>query len=156
MSLNMKRHIHESNLIEGYDDKRADQDSLDAWRWLNQYPRLDNHIIEKLQKKITTFQDDLRPDWRGYYRDLSNQQVYIGGHPAMNAAFVRQAMDNWLICWPLRSPKENHIAFEKIHPFVDGNGRTGRMLMWWQEAHSGQKPTLIKYEKRLEYYAWFS
>ena len=54
-------------------------------------------------------------------------------------------------------PKEMHIRFEKIHPFVDGNGRTGRILMWWHEIKNGQEPTLIRSNEadRHYYYQWF-
>lgn len=38
---------------------------------------------------------------------------------------------------------------------VDGNGRTGRMLMWWQEIQQGKEPTLITFNNRREYYDWF-
>jgi len=49
----------------------------------------------------------------------------------------------------------DHIHFEKIHPFVDGNGRMGRILMNWQRVKVGLQPLIIWASERQAYYAWF-
>ena len=45
-----------------------------------------------------------------------------------------------------------HAEFVRIHPFVDGNGRTSRMLMNYQLMSDGFLPVSISKENRLEYY----
>jgi len=52
--------------------------------------------------------------------------------------------------------KEWHIIFEDIHPFEDGNGRTGRILMNIQRLKI-KLPLLIIHEgeEQREYYKWF-
>jgi hypothetical protein len=36
------------------------------------------------------------------------------------------------------TPYENHLAYETLHPFTDGNGRSGRALWAWQMIQKGQ------------------
>ena len=45
-----------------------------------------------------------------------------------------------------------HAEFVKIHPFVDGNGRTSRIIMNYQLLKNGFLPISIKKEDRLKYY----
>jgi len=45
-----------------------------------------------------------------------------------------------------------HAEFVKIHPFMDGNGRTARMIMNYQLMSDGWLPADIKKEDRLDYY----
>jgi len=44
-----------------------------------------------------------------------------------------------------------HIAFEHIHPFPDGNGRVGRALIVWSCLESDMPPAVIPVERRKEY-----
>ena len=44
-----------------------------------------------------------------------------------------------------------HIAFEHIHPFPDGNGRVGRALIVWSCLESDMLPAVIPVERRKEY-----
>lgn len=155
----MYQHVHNSNLIEGYDSVVADEMSLLAWDWLIRtapplHDELSDGTICRVQKQIVNFQTDLRPDWRGYYRDLSGQRVWIAGREGLDPKKIKSAMKGWLISLDYTHPKQAHIEFEHIHPFVDGNGRTGRMLMWWHEL-SKLPVSLIKYENRKDYYRWF-
>jgi len=46
---------------------------------------------------------------------------------------------------------EFHILFERIHPFADGNGRVGRLLMAYQTIQNNIIPPLIKNESRDKY-----
>ncbi len=46
---------------------------------------------------------------------------------------------------------DQHLRFERIHPFADGNGRTGRALIIWSCLHEGLIPIIIEKEQRKAY-----
>ena len=91
--------------------------------------------------------------------------VYVGGQSTLNAIKIPEAIESWLkdVAISIKIPGKNgnhikldHITYEKIHPFVDGNGRTGRIFMNWQRIKAGL-PILIIHEgeEQKEYYKWF-
>lgn len=48
---------------------------------------------------------------------------------------------------------EHHVELERIHPFIDGNGRCGRLLLTYEFISLGLLPVDIRYEERARYYA---
>ena len=48
-----------------------------------------------------------------------------------------------------------HLEFESIHPFIDGNGRTGRLLMNFELMKNGYPPINVKFTDRKRYYDAF-
>lgn len=152
--LKLSKHFHESNLIEGFDSKEADQCVADAWEYIKEAPRLNMGRIKQVQYHCVKHQDDLTSADKGKFR---KDIVYIGGRATQPPIVAKlqlqdliQDINNGQI-----PPKEAHVRFERIHPFTDGNGRTGRILMWWHELQLGQEPTLITKEKVSDYYEWF-
>jgi len=53
---------------------------------------------------------------------------------------------------PIERACRVHIDFVAIHPFIDGNGRTSRLLMNFELMKSGFPPVVIKVKDRLAYY----
>ena len=53
---------------------------------------------------------------------------------------------------PIELAAWTHAEFVRIHPFVDGNGRTSRLLMNYQLMSQGFLPISVDKEKRLDYY----
>lgn len=53
---------------------------------------------------------------------------------------------------PITRAAELHTRFVKIHPFVDGNGRTARLLLNFELMKAGYPPAIIRKEDRLAYY----
>lgn len=48
-----------------------------------------------------------------------------------------------------------HLLFEDIHPFIDGNGRTGRLILNLELIKAGMLPINIKFTDRGKYYTCF-
>lgn len=145
--------IRQSNLIEGIDDGLQDARSMGAWAWLSNQIRISEPILLDLHRGITI--DQLSRAESGHYRTVG---VTVGGRVCPPAINVPYLITDWLqnmAFYSDHTPKELHVEFEKIHPFIDGNGRTGRMLMWWHELKLGQQPTLILNDKKGDYYEWF-
>lgn len=55
----------------------------------------------------------------------------------------------------IESAAEFHLRFEGVHPFIDGNGRTGRLLLNLELIKAGLLPVNVKYSDRRKYYACF-
>lgn len=146
-------HIQQSNLIEGVDDIDEDIRSLEAWAFIIHQKKLTHANIMALHRMIMLKQ--LSDNEAGHMRKVP---VMVGGRLCPSPYLAEQMLNNWILDmanWRALGTKAMHIRFEHIHPFVDGNGRTGRMLMWWHERMLGLEPTLIKYSKREDYYKWF-
>ncbi|HDL5464269.1 TPA: Fic family protein [Mannheimia haemolytica] len=56
---------------------------------------------------------------------------------------------------PIEAISWLHLAFESIHPFIDGNGRTGRLLINFELLKQGYLPIDIKFTNRAQYYQCF-
>lgn len=94
----------------------------------------------------------------GIYR---NQEVRISGAgftpPAGNEMYMQiKCFYEDLKCKTDLNPIElaawTHAEFVRIHPFIDGNGRTSRLLMNYQLMLQGFLPVSVDKEKRLDYY----
>lgn len=71
-----------------------------------------------------------------------------------NAVLAEQGQFNWIELF--HNLAKHHIEFENIHPFVDGNGRTGRLLLIYEMISLGLLPVDVRYEERDRYYAAIS
>lgn len=101
----------------------------------------------------------INDNYAGNYRD---QQVIIAGakHIPPEPFLIKEKMEN-LIKWydsdaqrlhPIERAAMLHVIFVGIHPFIDGNGRTSRLLLNLELMKNGYPPIVIRTENRFKYY----
>lgn len=66
--------------------------------------------------------------------------------------FISEYQNNWQDYHPVVRATLLHGEFVKIHPFIDGNGRTSRLLLNFELMRDGYPPIIIKNEYRSKYY----
>lgn len=72
--------------------------------------------------------------------------------PELMQKLVQEYNQEWKSYHPIIQACLTHGEFVKVHPFIDGNGRTARLLLNFVLLHSGYPPIVIKKESRLKYY----
>ena len=118
--------------------------------------RLSEYSIKQIHSLILKNIDD---ENKGKYRTTN---VIISGaeHKPPQSFEVQSKMEEFIKNYnekvtklhPIELASFVHIEFVKIHPFLDGNGRTSRLLMNLELIKAGFPPVVIELEDRLEYY----
>ena len=117
---------------------------------------LSTDFIKELHGVLKTGTSDSRKDWFavGDYKRLPNE---VGGEETCAPEHVGEEMERLLNDY-LSSKRQFedildlHVRFERIHPFQDGNGRVGRLVMFKECLGSGIVPFIITDELKLFYY----
>ena len=118
---------------------------------------LSEHFIKKLHHILKTSTSDSRKDWFavGEYKRLPNE---VGG---MQTSLPEEVVDKMkaLLSDYNAVPKKTlddildfHVRFERIHPFQDGNGRVGRLIMFKECLKYNIVPFIIEENLKLLYY----
>ena len=118
---------------------------------------LSEHFIKKLHHILKTGTSNSRKDWFavGEYKRLPNE---VGG---MQTSLPEEVADRMkaLLSDYNAVPKKTlddildfHVRFERIHPFQDGNGRVGRLIMFKECLKYNIVPFIIEENLKLFYY----
>ncbi len=154
LQIDLDRFISEREMFEAknlarvvsYIDKRAKEQELNL------------EMILFLHKMLIS---NIRDDVAGRFRK-DNEFVRVGNHIAPNPKEVLGRLEKMLIEYNSAS-QENiirriaklHLSFEYTHPFVDGNGRIGRVINNYLLIREGFAPINIKFIDRKSYYEAF-
>lgn len=135
----------------------------DAFLYIEDIAQTPHAIIdEKTIKDIHTLVLMDCPNDKGKYREIPVRIMGAFTDPVapllidekMNELIQRNNLRKKTL-HPIHRIALFHLEFEGIHPFVDGNGRTGRLLLNLDLIQSGYIPITIKFEDRRKYYDSF-
>lgn len=134
----------------------------DAFEYICSLAGSENELSERAIKEIHSLVLMNDAQNRGVYRAIP---VTISGanHTPPQPYLVPVNMEQLIIEYKelllnkhiIEAVAEFHIRFEGIHPFIDGNGRTGRLIMNLELMKAGLLPVNIKFTDRMKYYDCF-
>jgi len=154
LQIDLDRFINEREIFEAknlarvvlYIDKKSKEQELNI------------DTILSLHKMLIS---NIRDDIAGRFRK-DNEYVRVGSHIAPNPKEIISLVENMLSRYNAMN-HENiikriarlHLTFEYIHPFIDGNGRIGRVINNYLLIREGFVPINIKFIDREKYYEAF-
>lgn len=132
----------------------------EAFDYISQLVKEKVPISESIIKQIHFLVLADKRDDRGVYRRVP-VRIMGAQHEPVQPYLIEPRMEQLLI--DFAESKEHiitklarfHIEFEGIHPFIDGNGRTGRLLVNLELMKAGYPPIDIKFADRIAYYNAF-
>lgn len=126
----LRAFVAESNWIEGI-IRRPRRDEIEATA---AFIQLDKVRTDDLQTFVTVCQPG------AVLRDQAGLDVRVGGYVAPpGGPNIRPQLDEILKDARCFNPHDVHVRYEKLHPFTDGNGRSGRALWAWQMVRRGYR-----------------
>ena len=132
----------------------------EAFEFVSELVKQNEPLSERIIKQIHFLVLVGNKDDRGVYRKVP-VRIMGAKHEPVQPYMIEPKMEELLK--KFMEGKEHiitklarfHIEFEGIHPFIDGNGRTGRLLVNLELMKAGYPPIDIKFTDRIEYYKAF-
>ncbi|MDR0943260.1 MAG: Fic family protein [Ruminococcus sp.] len=134
----------------------------DAFELVLEYADRKTPLTERIIKDIHTLVLINDKDSKGIYRSVPvtiTGAKHIPPQPYLIAAQMEQLIADYEKMKTdkhiIEAVSEFHLRFEAIHPFIDGNGRTGRLIMNMELIKAGLLPVNIKFADKRRYYDCF-
>lgn len=135
----------------------------DAFYYIEELVKEKVELSEKVIKDIHSLVLMDKPQDRGRYRRIPVTilgAVHEPAQPYLVPVLMEQLINEYNQEMKYKHIIEKislfHLKFEAIHPFIDGNGRTGRLLLNLELMKEGYPPINIKFKDRRKYYDCFS
>ena len=159
------RYLFETNTLGITTENTRIDDIMETVNHFRCIDYIINHATDKISEThikqlhfiLKTNTSDSQKSWFavGDYKRLANE---VGGEETVQPKEVHKHIRTLLAEYNSIEKVEFtdilnfHVQFERIHPFQDGNGRVGRLIMFWQCLHSRIVPFIITEDLRLYYY----
>jgi Fic/DOC family len=130
MNLKELKFINESNRIEGIIREATNGEITEYVRFME----LECVRVEDMEHFVKIYQSNAK------LRDKVGLNVRVGNHfPPYGSPEIKHKLEDLLkrACVMPENAYRHHLEYETLHPFTDGNGRSGRMLWAWQMSQIG-------------------
>jgi Fic family protein len=166
LSEDQTREIYDTNTVSAEKDTVLNVDDIiettnhfSCFRYLLKTANklLDENMIKEYHRILKTGTRDSQKDWFkiGDYKKIENM---VGGTETALPEYVPKEMHSLLENYHQRTTHAIndiimfHHSFERIHPFQDGNGRVGRLIMFKECLKNNIVPFIIDEDHKLYYY----
>lgn len=165
LSHDQTRYIFETNTIDAVNESINVDDIIETTNHFHcidyilsvAKKQLSENLIKELHKILKSGTMQSHKEWFavGDYKRLPNE---VGGEETTAPKYVKIELSHLLRNYNAKKSKtlddilDFHYQFEKIHPFQDGNGRIGRLIMFKECLANGIVPFVITDELKYFYY----
>ena len=141
-------------MIEDVDDDESLDNAHKAWNFIVKERYMTKEAILETHRILMA--NHLSGKDLGHFRTC---EVMVGGRKCLPQFLIPHLICDWY--QKVNGDKNwtdieiSHVMFERLHPFIDGNGRLGRLLMNWGLVRNKLPIKVLLEKEKQKYYDWF-